>query len=916
MQATKNIKKIGFPFIGALLLLTMLIVTMLSKTTAVNASGTPIITGILDGTLPEGKPKAVEIYIQGSVNLSGYQLWRSTNGDPFANVGALSGVYTDEFVYLTSTATEFADVFGSSGDFANVIVNSFISGNGNDGFQLRASDGVTVIDQVWEANSSNSYQDSYMYRVDGTAADGGWIEANWTIPGNNTLDGMNASQIEAEVPFGTYVPTGASGRFSISKSAPTIVDPSEVFTYTITLVNNTGITTTGTIITDVVPTNANFISASDGGIETGGVVSWTIAGDFVSGASIERTFMVTATASTGTAIVNAVYGAQATNWMTSTMGSATTTTTTFTDACDAPYTPIYDIQGSGTASPIVGNLVATEGVVTAVFQDTNQANGFYIQDAIGDGLDNTSDGILVYTSTVVSTGDVVRVAATVSEYSEITELTSVSSILPCSTGATITPTAVSLPIPSLDLWEQYEGMVVEFSQGLYVTEHYLLGRYGQLSLSINDRLYNPTNIAAPGAPALAQQELNDRSRVVLDDTYTDQNHDPIIYPGAGLSYTNTVRGGDYVANLVGVVDGFNSWYHIQPTGAVEFTAANPRTAAAEDVGGDLTIASFNVLNYFNGNGSGGGFPTARGADTLSEFNRQHIKIVNAIVAMDADIIGLMEIENDGYGSSSAIQELVDGLNDATAAGTYAFINPGAPIGSDQIAVGLLYKPASVTLAGSFKILDDSVDSTFNEGKNRPVLTQSFTDNISGETVTVAVNHLKSKGSSCASIGDPDAGDGQGNCNGTRTIAATALINWLATDPTSSGSSYNIIIGDLNAYAMEDPITTIKAAGYDNLLFEFGGLYAYSYVFDGQHGYLDHALSSTSLTPFITGATTWHINSDEPISLDYNEEYKTPAQHISLYGEGPYRASDHDPVIVGVSFTPQTFTYTYLPMITK
>ncbi len=725
---------------------------------------------------------------------------------------------------------------------------------------------------------------------------------------------MDAGQIETAVPFGTYAATGSSGGFSISKSAPSIVDANEVFTYTITLVNNTGITTTGTIITDVVPTNADFISASDGGVETSGVVSWAITGEFVAGASIERTFMVTATETTGTSIVNAVYGVSATNWMTNTMGNATTTTTAFANDCGSPHTPIYDIQGSGSASPIAGNLVATEGVVTAVFQDTNQANNFYIQDAIGDGNVATSDGILVYDSTVVAVGDVVRVAGTVVEYSDITEITTVSSVIVCSTGATITPTAVSLPVSSLNTWEQYEGMSVEFPQGLYVTEHYLLGRYGQVSLSVNDRIFNPTNIITPGTPALAQQELNDRSRIVLDDTYTDQNHVPIIYPGAGLSYDNTLRGGDYVANLTGVVDGFNSWYHIQPTGAVDFTVANPRPVTAPNVGGNLTIASFNVLNYFNGDGNGNGFPTARGADTFTEFNRQHTKIVNAIVAMDADIIGLMEIENDGYGASSAIQELVDGLNDATSAGTYAFINPGAPIGTDAIAVGLLYKPASVTLAGSFKILDDSVDSSFNEGKNRPVLTQAFTDNTSGETVTVAVNHLKSKRSSCASIGDPDAGDGQGNCNETRTTAAEALVNWLATDPTGSGSSYNIIIGDLNAYAMEDPITAIKDAGYDNLLFKFGGLYAYSYVFDGQHGYLDHALSSPALTPFITGATTWHINSDEPISLDYNEEWKTPAQQISLYGEGPYRASDHDPVVVGLSFLPRTFTY--LPIIMK
>lgn len=697
---------------------------------------------------------------------------------------------------------------------------------------------------------------------------------------------------------------------SIVKTAAGLVDPGALYTYTLTVDNRVGYDLTNIIITDTLPISSTFAYASDGGVVTSGVVSWTVptAGNWT---TVERTFAVTATTVIAAEIVNSDYGFQADNWMTFTMGSPITTTVS-ANACGETYTSIYDIQGNGPSSPVDGDAVFTEGVVTAVYQGTDQLNGFYIQDETGDNDVATSDGIFVYSSMNAVAGDVVRVAGTVDEHFDLTQITSVSSILVCGTG-TITPTNVTLPVATLDIWEQYEGMLLDFPQGLYATETYVLGRYGEVSLSVNDRLYNPTNITTPGAAAIAQQDLNDRSRIQLDDTYTNQNRDPIAYPGAGLMYTNTLRGGDYVANLTGVLDYAFGAYKIQPVGAVDFVATNTRTAAPEDVGGNLTVASFNVLNYFNGDGQGGGFPTPRGAHTATEFNRQRVKIINAIVAIDADIIGLMEIENDGYESFSAIQDLVNGLNDATITGTYAFVDPGvSTIGTDQIAVGLLYKPANVTLAGAPQILDSTVITTFNDLKNRPVLAQSFTETVSGKVVTVAVNHLKSKGSDCDADGDPDTGDGQGNCNLTRESAAEALVTWLATDPTSSGSAYSLIIGDLNSYAMEDPITAITEAGYTNLLSEFGGMYAYSYVFGGQHGYLDHALASAELMPFVTGASTWHINSDEPISLDYNEEFKTANQLITLYGEGPYRASDHDPVIIGLQFMYKT----YLPIIMK
>ncbi len=199
--------------------------------------------------------------------------------------------------------------------------------------------------------------------------------------------------------------------------------------------------------------------------------------------------------------------------------------------------------------------------------------------------------------------------------------------------------------------------------------------------------------------------------------------------------------------------------------------------------------------------------------------------------------------------------------------------------------------------GNFAILDSSVDPNFNDDKNRPVLAQTFAD-ANGGTFTVAVNHLKSKGSNCDSLGDPDTGDGQGNCNITRTNAALALVNWLASDPTNSGDADFMIIGDLNSYAMEDPIQALEDSSFTNLLGNAEGTNAYSFVFFGQAGTLDYAMSTGPLLTQVTGVTAWHINADEPRALDYNN-FNQP----DFYQPDAYRASDHDPVIVGLDLSP-------------
>jgi hypothetical protein len=238
-------------------------------------------------------------------------------------------------------------------------------------------------------------------------------------------------------------------------------------------------------------------------------------------------------------------------------------------------------------------------------------------------------------------------------------------------------------VANLADWERYEGMQISIDQDLTVTEVFTLARFGEVSLSVGGRLRTPTNVVAPGAPAIELQDLNDRSRILLDDGNNQQNIDPTFYPQGGLSAANTLRVGDSLTGVTGVLDQRFGAYRVQPidTSTITFDHTNPRPASPAEVGGNVKVASFNVLNYFNGDGAGGGFPTPRGATTTFEFTRQRDKIISAIEALNADVIGLMELENDSSAEFSAIEDLVAGLNDVAGAGTYAFIDTGI-VGTD------------------------------------------------------------------------------------------------------------------------------------------------------------------------------------------------------------------------------------------
>lgn len=605
-------------------------------------------------------------------------------------------------------------------------------------------------------------------------------------------------------------------------------------------------------------------------------------------------------------------------------------------ACREPVTRIHEVQGQGAGSPLANQVVTVQGVVTGDFQAGDRdapfdldLGGYFVQEQAQHADDDplTSEGIFVADPAIaaravdVAVGDLVRLTGRVQEADGTTRITRVVDVVVCASGLPLpAATLLTLPTPDHGHLERYEGMLVTLPQQLVISEYFNYDRFGEMILAVPqpgfDRPLQPGALLDPGDPSFAsEQDLIRRSRITLDDGRSVQNPDPARHPnGMVFDLDNRFRGGDRVVNATGVLDYAFGSYRLQPTTPAEHLPANPRRAAPDDVGGDLRVAVFNVLNYFDTTTAAGsvcgprGIQACRGADDDRELQRQREKLVAALNAIDAHVVGLLEIENDA--DQGALRDLVGALNAAAGEQRYAYVDTG-PLGPDVIRTAIIYQPASVTAVGDHALLaGDFLDpNSTGQARNRPALAQTFAVPGGEGAFTVVVNHLKSKGEACGVPGDDDAR--QGNCNATRTLAAQMLLAWLESDPTGADGDDFLLLGDFNGYAREDPIRAViagpdGAAGtaddYADLLAEFEGDGAYTFVFDGQFGYLDYAFASPSLARRVTGATAWHINADESDLLDYDTTFKLDNQD-RLYAPDPFRSSDHDPVIVGLRLRP-------------
>jgi len=557
------------------------------------------------------------------------------------------------------------------------------------------------------------------------------------------------------------------------------------------------------------------------------------------------------------------------------------------------------VQGAGVRSPLESQRIEVQGVITGNF--VAGLDGFFLQDAAGeeDGDVATSDGVFVHwprgSVPKVRRGDRVRVAGTVVERGDgdatqtVIEATDVA---PLGRGATAVTMLAAAPAALAD-WERLEGMWLRMSVPLTVSGNDNLLRYGELQATFGSRQFHPTERHPPGAQAKVAQDGNLRRRLVLDDARRGDFPNELWFLPEGLSAAQPLRAGSLLFKVEGVLEQRYGW-RLQLTAKLARIEQAPRPDLPTLPKG-LRVASFNVLNYFNGDGRGRGFPTARGASSLEELTRQRDKTVAAIAAIQPDIAALMELENDGYGDRSSVVELVEALNRKMGQDDYRYIGSGSGPGADEIRVGIIYRSARLLPRGAPAMLATGAFSRHN----RVPLAQAFATLDGDHVFTVVANHFKSK-SSCNEVeddGDRDNGDGQACWNATRLAAAQELSAWLDTDPDGTDGKRVLILGDLNSYGQEDPVRALRDAGWRDAFEVVGTKKPYSYVFNGYSGRLDHAFASAALAPFVVAAREWHINADESDAFDYNREHHQRA----WYAPDPYRASDHDPLLVVLDF---------------
>lgn len=602
--------------------------------------------------------------------------------------------------------------------------------------------------------------------------------------------------------------------------------------------------------------------------------------------------------------------------------------------------PIAEIQGTGDTSPKAGTTVTTTGVVTARYA-TGGFNGFYLQTpGTGGAVDlathTASDAVFVFGSSfagTVAAGDYVKVTGAVSEFNGLTELTATAiTELDASTVSAPAPATVGLPATAAQR-ESLEGMLVAPQGAFTVTDVYSANQYGEIGLAAGDKtLVQPTEAARPGTAEYAAVVADNAARAVTLDDGASTNFlsaankaKPLPY----LSLDKPVRVGEPVAFTTPVILDYrnNAWKfqplsELTPANAatvqpVSFT--NTRTAAPENVGGDLRLATFNVLNYFTTTGdqlSGCTFYTdrdgnpitvnsgcdARGAADAANLKRQQDKIVAAINGLTADVVSLEEIENSarfGENRDAALATLVGALNAAAGSEVWAYVaSPSQlPATEDVIRTAFIYKKANAVPVGDAKILDDPAFSNA-----RQPLAQAFKKigQKDAQAFIAIVNHFKSKGS--GSGADADQGDGQGASNASRVKQANALVAFADERKSTLKTDKVLLIGDFNAYLKEDPIKILTDAGYVDQVSTRTTKATYS--FGGTTGSLDHVLASPALNTAITGADVWNINSGESVALEYSRyNYNV----TNFYAADPYRSSDHDPIVVGLGLVPKPVT---------
>ncbi|MCW2853578.1 MAG: 5-Nucleotidase domain protein [Nocardioides sp.] len=627
---------------------------------------------------------------------------------------------------------------------------------------------------------------------------------------------------------------------------------------------------------------------------------------------------------------------------------------------------IAEIQGTGATSPYAGDNATTTGVVTASYP-TGGFGGFFLQTGgTGGATDATpgaSDGIFVFApalgTAMPAVGDSVQVRGKVVEFGGMTELTQVSSnvpvtVTPIADLAAVTPLATAFPTTDAAR-EAHEGELVQPTDSFTVSNAYTINQYAEIGLAVGDApLRQPSDVGRPGSAPFEQAVADNAARkVALDDGAsidfldTDNDNDGVEeranmqIPLPWITPSKSIRvGAQATIDAPVVLDYRNSAWKFQPQQRVEddgddvatFEDTRPANLTPQNVGGNVKLATFNVLNYFNTTGAAfearGGTCTyygdrdidpvsnnscnpngPRGAAEPGDLTRQQNKIVKAINTLDADVVSLEEIENSvkllgETNRDDALSALVKALN--TAAGTYRWAYVASPAADqlpalaeqDVIRNAFIYNPKVVSPVGASMVLNDTVAPIAFANAREP-LAQAFKRVGSTDEAAfgVIVNHFKSKGATGATGDNTDKNDGQGAFNGDRTRQAADLVKFADDFAAAREIDDVFLTGDFNSYTFEDPMQVLYDAGYAVVPSSTPGEYSYS--FDGLSGSLDHVLAKTATQQeMVTGADQWEINANEPIAYQYSRFNYNPTRFFN--GNDPFAASDHNPKLVGLN----------------
>lgn len=579
------------------------------------------------------------------------------------------------------------------------------------------------------------------------------------------------------------------------------------------------------------------------------------------------------------------------------------------NSCQQQPTAISIIQGNSSTSSLVDQTVWVKGVVTADFRGKKRLGGYFIQSVEPDQDPLSSEGLFIHENNLqlpIEIGDLVALQGQVAEQFGVTQVSQAQKTQVCSSGRPLPkPLALSLPLNDFDL-ETVEGMYVTLAEPYVITDVYPYIQYGELVVS-SQLLMNPTSIHRPGKVAERLKQANQQDQLIIDDGSLKKFPQPIGFGSdyrLPLSADNPIQLGQTL-HTSGVMHYAFGKYKLQATTDMKLGVNLESSQAKPQVtGGQLKIASFNVENFFttldNGQKICGPLKNfgCRGADNKAEFERQLAKLVQVINTADASVVGLQELENNAQHS---IQTLVNALNQAAGNNKWAYVDTGI-LGEDAIKVALIYQADKLKPQGDFALLNSAADPEFVENKNRIIVTQTFSD-YQGNNFNVATVHFKSKSCRDAVGIYLDQKDGQGCFNPTRVAVAKQLAKWLETDPTGQQAKATFVVGDFNSYQQEDPIVSLKSAGFYNLADKYLQPENWTTSYRGTVGSLDYILVNKAAQKLTTGLTQWHINSVAIDQLGYNTEPLSEqlAKPINFYQPDPYASSDHDVVIAGFEF---------------